>query len=168
MQNRLFALSLLVTSLFVACSGQGPELAGFFSGGLIGLECPPGSSPDGTCGNPDCTVACVATTPCTAQTACPLGSTCDASPGDPYCLPTLCNDASPECASGAYCARQGLSKGICVVVDPTPTPCPAGTLEGLPCDWPFVCNGGSCKLPCDSSACPTGTACVEGSCEGGG
>lgn len=148
----------------MACN-TAPELPGFDSGGFAGFECPPASEPDGSCGDPDCGVGCVANTPCTpAQATCPLGTTCDAAAE--YCMPTkVCNASSAECGSGEYCAHHGMSKGLCVLVDPAPTPCATG---GTPCAWPFRCSDGLCKLFCDEAECPSGSACVEGRCEPAG
>lgn len=162
MRNRILAISLLAAASAVACGR--PKLEGFHAGGFTGTQCPPASEPDGTCDIPDCGVDCVANTPCDpAQATCPVGTTCDTSLGDPYCMPKLCSFTSPECPSGEYCVSDRYSKGICVPVDPTPTPCP-----GLDCAFPFWCVDGFCKLPCDRSECPTGTACVDDFCEPGG
>ncbi|APR87545.1 hypothetical protein A7982_12894 [Minicystis rosea] len=102
---------------------------------------------------------CIATTPCAgAEAQCPLGTTCDTSLDEPYCMPQQLCDKAADCASGEYCATLKLSTGICVLVDPT-------TCTDATCGWPFVCTDGSCGLFCNDAECPTGMSCEENRCQ---
>lgn len=167
MQIRLLALSLFMAASTAGCGGDkelGPELEDFQSGGFAGFRCPPASEADGTCSDPDCGVGCVANTPCNpSKDTCPLGTKCDGSLDEPYCMPNSICVTIDQCASGESCVSGGMSSSICVLVDVTPTACES--FED--CSWPLDCNDGFCKLFCHDDQCPTGTTCVENRCEPG-
>lgn len=149
--------------LGVGCGGGsdlGPELEGFHSGGFQGAACPPASTTNESCSDPDCGVACRANTVCDpGAPECPAGYDCDDSIETPYCLPGATCDVAADCAEGEYCSRAGLSQGICVPVDGEAPAC-----ENNECPWPFLCRKGACELWCFEAECPTGMACVETRC----
>jgi hypothetical protein len=137
--------------LVAACGSSGKTLTGFSCGGFAGTHCPPASSCDGTCGNPDCGVPCVANVRCQgASTNCPIAYTCDSA--SQFCVPKKTCVNTAQCAATEWCAAfaWGLSNGICVPVDALVQPPPAS------CAWPFTSRSGACGVPCDSIAASDG------------
>lgn len=164
------------TSLFVflfhfglGCSGpSGPELEGFWAGGITGAHCPPASVPYGGCDGDDCGVACVADTICKPTAPdCPNGYLCEPSEeeGDAYCMPAATCTEPSDCPEGQHCGDKDISVGICITLDGVPSTCS----KHSDCDWAFDCIEGECKLPCyESAACPAEMICGEGHhCEPG-
>ena len=167
---RSFAALALVALPFAACSSDagdtpdGPYLEGHACGGIAGYDCPPASSCQGSCNEPDCGGACYLTDLCDASGAtCPNGYVCDLGLSPAYCVPELACTTAADCASGAYCARVHLASGICTTVDPAPgDACTAAA----GCPWPLRCDDGTCELFCSEyfDLCPEGWSCSGTRC----
>jgi hypothetical protein len=111
MRFELTCIMLALAGITTITGCGGPEAEGFFAGGIEGAECPPGTEANGSCGDPDCGVACTATTTCESDSSgCPAGTVCDSSLG--YCMPQPCQ-ASSDCPMGETCDTQSFSQDAC-------------------------------------------------------
>jgi hypothetical protein len=108
MKARLASL-IAVLGMLAGCGG--PEAEGYFSGGIAGFSCPPGTEAEGSCSDPDCDVPCVAVTECESNDGCPDGTVCDSSVG--YCMPDSCSEAG-DCEGGDACDTEQFAKGVCL------------------------------------------------------
>src|SRR5437867_280103 len=105
MRTSLLVVIVALAATAVACNSA-PEATGFQSGTIAGTSCPPGTEADGSCGDPDCGVACVATTACTSDNVCPNGTTCATVEGDQWCMPKVCKTTA-DCGSTETCETEG-------------------------------------------------------------
>lgn len=111
----VLSLSFGFGALYAGCN-KGPVLDGFASGGLAGDLCPPGTVGDGSCGDPDCAVECVATTSCESGEACPTDTVCGTLEGEKWCVPQLCDQG--QCEGALACDKFTFSKEVCVTNAP--------------------------------------------------